>query len=112
MLDGFCGVDGFFGGVGHGVGGDDGHSGGGEDGFAFFGVGALQTDDEGDGEGGLTRGFDDSFGDDVAAHDAAEDVDEDGFDVAVGEHDLECGGDFFGGGAAADIKEVGGFAAV
>ena len=26
----------------------------------------------------MTGGFDDSFGDDVAAHDAAEDVDEDG----------------------------------
>src|SRR3990167_2953967 len=51
-------------------------------------------------------------GDDVAAHDAAEDVDQHRLDVAVGQDDLERLGHHFRRGAAADIEEVGGLAAV
>ena len=58
------------------------------------------------------RGFDDAGGDDVALHDAAEDVDEDAFDFLVGEDDLERFGDPLDGGSAADVEEVGGIAAV
>ena len=45
-------------------------------------VGPFETDDERHLEGDLFGGFDDAGGDDVALHDAAEDVDEDPFDVA------------------------------
>ncbi|MFM1945227.1 MAG: hypothetical protein RI897_4209 [Verrucomicrobiota bacterium] len=61
---------------------------------------------------GFAGGGDDAAGDDVAIHDTAEDIDEDGLDVGVLEDDAECGGDLFSGGAAADIEEVGGLAAV
>ena len=46
-------------------------------------------------------------GDGVAAHDAAEDVDQDALHLGVGEHQLEGLGDLLGGGAAADVEEVG-----
>ena len=47
-----------------------------------------------------------AFGDDVALHDAAEDVDQDALHVRVGGDDLERRGHLLGGGAAADIEEV------
>src|SRR5690606_28507273 len=59
---------------------------------------------------GLARG-NHALGDDVAAHDAAEDVDQDGLHAFVLEHDLERFGDFLGRGAAADVEEVGRLAA-
>ncbi len=54
---------------------------------------------------------DDAFGDQVAAHDAAEDVDQHGFDIVVAEDELERFGDPLGGGSAADVEEVGRLAA-
>ncbi len=50
------------------------------------------------------------MGDDIAAHDASEDVDEDAVDGGVGEDDAEGLGDGFFGCGASDIEEVGGFA--
>ncbi len=61
---------------------------------------------------GFAGGGDDTAGDDVAIHDTAEDIDEDGLDVGVLEDDAEGCGDLLGGGAAADVEEVGGLAAV
>ncbi len=55
---------------------------------------------------------DDALGDDVAAHDPAEDVDEDAFDRRVAEDDLERRGYLFLVGAAADVEEVGGLGAI
>src|SRR5437899_2414729 len=55
---------------------------------------------------------DDTGGDGVAFHDAAEDVDQDRFELRVAQHDLECFGHFLGGGAAADVEEVRRLAAV
>ena len=52
------------------------------------------------------RRLDHAGGDDVAAHDAAENVDQDGLHVRVAEDDLEGRGDAFLGGVAADIEEV------
>ena len=49
----------------------------------------------------LRRG-DDSVGDDVAAHDSAEDVDEDALHCGVAQNDLERRGDLLLVGAAAD----------
>ncbi len=54
---------------------------------------------------------DDAFGDDVALHDAAEDVDEDALHIGVAHDDLEGLRHLLLGGAAADIEEVGGLAA-
>jgi len=54
---------------------------------------------------------DDALGDDVAAHDAAEDVDQNALDIGIGEDELEGGGHALLGGAAADIEEVRGIAA-
>src|SRR5690606_34852425 len=53
-----------------------------------------------------------AFSDQVAAHDAAEDVDQDGLDLGVGKNELERLGDAFLGGAAADVEEVRRIAAV
>ena len=50
---------------------------------------------------------DHALGDDVAAHDAANDVDENAFHVRIGGDDLERRGDLVLGGAAADVEEVG-----
>src|SRR6185369_6510575 len=52
-------------------------------------------------------GGDDAGGDGVALHDAAEDVDQDGLDLLVLQHDLEGFRDLLGGGAAAHVEEVG-----
>src|SRR6476646_8103474 len=52
----------------------------------------------------LHRG-DHALGDDVAFHDAAEDVDQDALHVGIGGDDLECRGNLGLVGAAADIEE-------
>ena len=57
-------------------------------------------------------GSDDAFGDQIAAHDAAEDVDQNRLDVVIAENQLEGLGDALGGGAAAHVQEVGRFAPV
>src|SRR5262249_35887213 len=48
----------------------------------------------------------DTFGDDVAAHDAAEDIDQNSFHVRIGSDDLEGRGHLLLGGAAAHVEEV------
>ena len=55
---------------------------------------------------------DDAAGDHVAAHDAAEDVDQDALHAGVGEQDPEGRGHPLLGGAAAHVQEVGRLAAV
>src|SRR5690606_32199451 len=96
---------------GHGVGADDGQPRVGQHFLAQFFVGALHADDQRHVQvDGLARG-DHAFGDDVAAHDAAEDVDQDGLHALVLEHDLEGFGHFLGRGAAANVQEVGRLAA-
>src|SRR5690606_23021381 len=98
-------------GFGHGVSANDGQARLGQQLLAQLFVGALHADDQRYAEiDGLARG-NYAFGDNVATHDAAEDVDQYGFDTLVLEHDLEGFGDFFRRGAAADIKEVGRLAA-
>ena len=77
-----------------------------------LGVVAFQTDHDGHLDPHFLDRTDDAFRDHVAAHDAAKDVDQHRFDVAVGEDDLERLGYALLGGAAADVKEVGRLAAV
>ncbi len=81
-----------------------------EDLAAGFDIGAFEPDDQWDGESDGFGGVDDALGDDVAAHDSSEDVDEDAVDGVVGEDDAEGFGDGFFGCGTSDIEEVGGFA--
>src|SRR5690606_16740177 len=53
------------------------------------------------------HGGDDAFRDDVALHDAAEDVDQNALNLRVGRNDLERRRYLFGRGTATDVKEVG-----
>ena len=50
--------------------------------------------------------------DHVALHDAAEDVDENALHLRIGRDDLERRRHLLGGGAAADVEEIGRLAAV
>src|SRR3569623_881713 len=79
----------------------------GDDGLALLDGGAFQSNDQRHLEVHLPRGGDDAVGDDVAAHDAAEDVDQDALHCGIAQNDLERGGALFLGGAAADVEEVG-----
>src|ERR1700761_7582556 len=54
----------------------------------------------------LAHGSGDAFGNDVALHDAAEDVDQDALHIGIGGDDLEGGRNLLLAGAAADIEEV------
>src|SRR5687767_373681 len=88
------------------VGGDDRQPAGGEDVLALLHVGALEADDQRHVQLDLPSGRDDALGDDVAAHDAAEDVDEDALHRRIRQDDLERRGHLLLVGAAADIAEI------
>src|SRR5262249_25614169 len=70
-------------------------------------IGAFEPHDQRHGQADFAHGGNHAFGDHVAAHDAAENVDQDSLHVRIGGDDLERGGDLFLAGAAADIEEVG-----
>ncbi len=80
--------------------------------FAELNVRAFKTHDQRNLDADLLGRFDNPGGDDVTLHDAAENVDQDSFDLVVGEDDLEGFRDTFDGGAAPDIEEVGRLTAV
>ena len=69
-------------------------------------IGAFEPHHERHADLHLAHGFNDPLGDDVATHDAAEDVDQNAFHVGIGEDDLEGFGDPLLRGAAADIEEI------
>ena len=100
-------LDDLAGGVAEVVGGDDRQAAHGEDVLALLDVGAFEADDQRHRQLHFLGRRDDAFGDDVAAHDAAEDVDQDALHRRIGEDDLERRGDLFLVGAAADVEEVG-----
>src|SRR3546814_2031034 len=54
----------------------------------------------------FANGTGNAFGDHVASHDAAEDVHQNGRDIAIGENDLERFGHAFLGGTTAHVEEV------
>src|SRR6185437_7332926 len=87
-------------------------SGFGQDLLAEFDIRAFEAHHERHRKAHLLRGGDDAVRDDVAFHDAAEDVDENAFHMRIGDDDLEGRGDLFLAGAAADIEEVRRLAAV
>uniref|UniRef100_A0A0N5A4I4 NAD-specific glutamate dehydrogenase n=1 Tax=Parastrongyloides trichosuri TaxID=131310 RepID=A0A0N5A4I4_PARTI len=88
---------------------EDGHV---SDLLAQLGVRAFQTHDQRHLQAHFLHRSDDALGDDVALHDAAEDVDEDALDLRVSGDDLEGRRDLVLAGAAADVAEVGGLFAV
>src|SRR5439155_6246749 len=88
--------------VEHVAGGDDVEPGAGEDRLALVDVRALHADDQRDREADLARGLDDAVGQNVAAEDAAEDVDEDRPHGRVRQEDPERGRHLFRRGATAD----------
>src|SRR5437899_11813870 len=57
-------------------------------------------------------GGNDTSGDGVALHNAAENIHENTLHIFVAENDAECGGDLFFGRAAADIEKIRGAAAI
>src|SRR5690606_4675431 len=73
---------------------------------------ALEAHDERNLETDIPDGGDHAFGDDVALHDAAEDVDEDALHRRIRRDDLEGGRHLLLARTAADVEEVGGFGAI
>src|SRR5699024_9289212 len=63
-------------------------------------------------EADVTHRLDNAFGNQITAHNATEDIDQNGFDVGTRSNQLERLGDTFGRGAATDIEKIGRRAAV
>ena len=106
------GIDNFLSRIGEVIGGDNGETGFLNEFFALIDIRALQPDHERHRQLHGFHGIDDAGGDDVAFHDAAENIHQDGFHIAVGHEDLKGFRDLFLRGAAADIEEVGWVAAM
>src|SRR5215471_3788926 len=104
-------LDRLAGGVGQAFGRGDFEPGVAQDLFPQLDVGSLQTHHDRNRQAHLGDRRDDALGDDVAPHDAAEDVDEDGLDVLVRENDAEGVLDLLFVGASADVQEIRRFAA-
>ena len=79
---------------------------------SFIHVGAGESHHQRDFECEGFCGSNDASGDDVAAHDAAEDVDENALDIGVFKNDGKGGLDLFFVGPTADIQEICGLASV
>src|SRR5690606_2324232 len=94
------------------VGTQDLEAGLGHDLLAEVDVRALQTYDQRHRHTQLPSRGNHAFRDDIAAHDAAEYIDQNALNVRVVEDDFEGGRDLLLGSGATDIKEVGGFHAV
>src|SRR5579885_726464 len=94
-------------GVGHVAGGDYRQSGVLQNLLALLDVGAFHAHHQRHLEIDLLGCLDHALGQHVAAHDAAEDVDQHGLDAAVGEQDAEGRRHLLGVGAAADVEKVG-----
>ena len=107
-----CGGDDFLSGVGDVGCGCEFETGFGKELAAGFDVGAFQAHHERHWEVDGFHGIDDALSDDVALHDAAENIHQNGFHSLVRDKDLECLGDLLLGGSTSYVEEVGGFAAV
>ena len=79
----------------------------GDDLLAELDIGAFEPHHQRHLQADLLHRRDHAFGDDVALHDAAEDVDQNALHVGIGGDDLERRRDLLLGGAAADVEEVG-----
>jgi len=90
------------------VGRDDRQTAIGEDILALLHIGAFQAHHERHRQVHFFGRRNDTIGDDVAFHDATEDVHENTLNGGVFQNNLERGGDHFLRCAAADVEEVGG----
>ena len=79
--------------------------------FAEIDVCTLQPHNERNPQADILARRDNAFGDDVALHDATENVHQNTFDVLVFQNQLERGSDLLFVRAAADVEKVRGFAA-
>src|ERR1700722_11913849 len=77
-----------------------------QDFLAEVNVCALQAHDQRNLETHVLHRGDNTLGNDIAAHDPTENVDENAFHVRISSDDLEGCGHFVLGGAAADVEEV------
>src|SRR5262245_49154204 len=91
------------------VGRDHSKSGTAQNLLAELDIGAFEPYDQRYRQVHFTDRGDDAFGDDVATHDAAEDVDQNAFHIRTTQDDLEGFGNLLLRCAAADIEEVGRF---
>src|SRR5581483_5576458 len=91
----------------HRIAGDDGKAGFSECLFAGLDIIAFQTHHQRQFKPGLAHGGDNAGGDDVAIHDAAENIHQYSLHIRVAQYDAESGRDLFLARATADIKEVG-----
>ena len=96
-----------FGRIGQTLGGDDRQPRFGQQLAPEFDIGAFQPHDHRHLDADFLHRLDDAFGDDVAAHDAAEDVDQHRAHLGVEQDDLEALRHGLRRGAAADVEEVG-----
>eukprot|EP00581_Thalassiosira_minuscula_P037916 CAMPEP_0184443946 /NCGR_PEP_ID=MMETSP0740-20130409/926_1 /TAXON_ID=385413 /ORGANISM="Thalassiosira miniscula, Strain CCMP1093" /LENGTH=214 /DNA_ID=CAMNT_0026812481 /DNA_START=241 /DNA_END=882 /DNA_ORIENTATION=- len=92
--------------VGQVVGGDHIKTGGVDDLFAGFHVGALKAHNQRNLQANLFHSGHNALCDYVTAHDAAEDVHKDAFDLWVRRDDFERFSHFLFGGAATHVEEV------
>src|SRR6201985_2248813 len=74
--------------------------------LALLDIGAFEPHHQRHVKSNFAHGSGDAFGNDVALHDAAEDVDQDALHIGIGGDDLEGGRDLFLAGAAADVEDV------
>src|SRR5690606_15111438 len=74
--------------------------------LAKLDIRAFEANNQRNLETDFLHGSNDTLGDDIALHDAAEDVDEDALDLRVRRDDLEGRSDLLLAGAAADVTEV------
>src|SRR5262245_35705185 len=76
----------------------------------FLDVGALHPDDDRQLDTQFSHRGNHAFGEHVAPKDAAEDVDENGLNVLVGDQNLERVSNLIGVGASSNVQEVRGLA--
>src|SRR6185437_2993543 len=93
-------------------GGGDGEAAAGQRRARFLRIRAFEANDDGYLHTHILDGIDHTVSDEVAADDAAEDVDQDRTDLGIRKYELECGGHPLTGRPAADVEEVGRLAAV
>src|SRR5437016_3038346 len=84
----------------------------GDDLLALVDIGAFEPHHQRHAQTDLLDGRDHALGDHVAAHDAAENIDQNALHIVVGGDDLEGRRDLLLGSAAADVEKIRGLLAV
>ena len=74
--------------------------------LSLLDVGALEPYDHRDFQSDGLGSFDNTVGHDVTAHDAAENIDEDGSYISIGDQNMKCVSDLICVGPASNVQEV------